>query len=386
MSNQEIIDSYDELSEAAMSSLENLGYLPLYDGAEKNDEDFYYGIGLENQPKSSILPINDESMVYKKDNSYQLILEIYKTGVNDYKIKLNLEQSPNIDTPFTQEEKLTYEISEEIYQFNGYSPDDPKVQTIQFSSDKLRELNEKIRNESDKFKQENSKNDQYDEWRIFYGRSIDCYDKEDNLTLVIKDSIYQNHAGSSPITNYTCYHIDKLTHETITNTQFLKRNGYELDKLQSKINTLVKDELVIQQTTDLELLHHIYSTQISNDSCIFITDDGFHMMINISNLGYGQENHWFEIKEYLSVIETYETKEIIDEYPIINNSINDYYNWLTNFDIGKEASEHLHINLEGNFPDQINQFFDEYYKKIEEKNFVVQFIAGWEENFEIFYR
>lgn len=87
LSNQEIIDSYDELSEAAMSSLENLGYLPLYDGAEKNDEDFYYGIGLENQPKSSILPINDESMVYKKDNSYQLILEIYKAGVNDYKIK-----------------------------------------------------------------------------------------------------------------------------------------------------------------------------------------------------------------------------------------------------------------------------------------------------------
>ena len=298
-----------------------------------NYTDFYYGIDLENLPKSSILPIKDESMVYKKDNNYQLILEIYKTGVNDYKIKLNLEQSPNIDTPFTQEEKLTYEISEEIYQFNGYSPDDPKVQTIQLSSDKLRELNEKIRNESDKFKQENSKNDQYDEWSIFYGRSIDCYDKEDILTLVVKDSIYQNHAGSSPITNYTCYHIEKLTHETITNTQFLKRNGYELDKLQSKINTLVKDELVIQQTTDLELLHHIYGTQISDDSCIFITDDGFHMMINISNLGYGQENHWFEIKEYLSVIETYETKEIIDEYPIINNSINDYYNWLTNFDI-----------------------------------------------------
>ena len=30
LTNQEIIDSYDELSEAAMSSLDKLGYLPLY--------------------------------------------------------------------------------------------------------------------------------------------------------------------------------------------------------------------------------------------------------------------------------------------------------------------------------------------------------------------
>ncbi len=87
LTNRGIIKSYDELSEAAMSSLEKLGYVPLYAGDKMNYTDFYYGIDLENQPKSSILPINDESMVYKKDNSYQLILEIYKAGVNDYKIK-----------------------------------------------------------------------------------------------------------------------------------------------------------------------------------------------------------------------------------------------------------------------------------------------------------
>ena len=96
-----------------------------------------------------------------------MILEIYKAGVNDYKIKFS---TSTIDTPFTQEEKLTYEISEEIYQFNGYSPDDPKVQTIQFSSEELRELNEKIKRKTnlDKFKQENSKNNQDDEWRILW--------------------------------------------------------------------------------------------------------------------------------------------------------------------------------------------------------------------------
>ena len=43
-----------------MSSLETEAIFLYMMGAEKNDEDFYYGIIWENQPKSSILPINDE--------------------------------------------------------------------------------------------------------------------------------------------------------------------------------------------------------------------------------------------------------------------------------------------------------------------------------------
>lgn len=105
----------------------------------------------------------------------------------------------------------------------------------------------------------------------------------------------------------------------------------------------------------------------------------------IGNSALIEEIHGNNMEEeikYLSILETYETKEIIDEYPIVNDSTNDYYNWLTNHDVSNEESEHLHLNLEGDFPNQINQFFDEYYKKIEEGGFVAQFIAGWEENFE----
>lgn len=87
-------------------------------------------------------------------------------------------------------------------------------------------------------------------------------------------------------------------------------------------------------------------------------------------------------KEYLSVLEIQEMGLPVDRYASINNSTSDYYNWLTNFDLSQDICEHLHLNLEGEAADQLNQYFDEYYKKLEEKTFAVQFIAGWEETFE----
>lgn len=70
-----------------------------------------------------------------------------------------------------------------------------------------------------------------------------------------------------------------------------------------------------------------------------------------------------------------------DEYPMINNSTSEYYNWLTNYDTGKEINEHLYLDLQGDFANELNQQFDEFFK-IEPGGFTAQFIAGWAEQFD----
>lgn len=82
--------------------------------------------------------------------------------------------------------------------------------------------------------------------------------------------------------------------------------------------------------------------------------------------------------EYLYVIDKVEL-DGIDNYPLINNSSNEYYNWLTNYDIGKEINEHLYLNLQGEFANELNQYFEDHYK-IKTGGFVAQFIAGWVEH------
>lgn len=82
--------------------------------------------------------------------------------------------------------------------------------------------------------------------------------------------------------------------------------------------------------------------------------------------------------EYLYVIDKVEL-DGIDNYPLINNSSNEYYNWLTNYDIGKEINEHLYLNLQGDFAYELNQYFEDHYKT-KTGGFVAQFIAGWVEH------
>lgn len=85
---------------------------------------------------------------------------------------------------------------------------------------------------------------------------------------------------------------------------------------------------------------------------------------------------------YLYVLDKVELNgndEYVDEYAMINNSTSEYYNWLTNYDIGKEINEHLYLDLQGDFANELNQQFDEYFK-IKAGGFVAQFIAGWVEH------
>lgn len=90
LSNQEVIKDFEALNQMAVNQLNDLGYVPLYDFKDFDYETFYYGIGLENEPMEFILPISDSSFIYKKNNRFHLILEIYRAGINDYMIKLEL--------------------------------------------------------------------------------------------------------------------------------------------------------------------------------------------------------------------------------------------------------------------------------------------------------
>lgn len=84
--------------------------------------------------------------------------------------------------------------------------------------------------------------------------------------------------------------------------------------------------------------------------------------------------------EYLYVLNKVELNRY-DEYAIINNSTNEYYNWITTYDTSKEIKEHLYLDLQGDFANELNRQFDEYFK-IKAGGFTAQFIAGWAEQFD----
>lgn len=84
--------------------------------------------------------------------------------------------------------------------------------------------------------------------------------------------------------------------------------------------------------------------------------------------------------EYLYVLNKVELNRY-DEYAIINNSTNEYYNWITTYDTSKEIKEHLYLDLQGDFANELNRQFDEYFK-IEPGSFTTLSISGWAEQFD----
>lgn len=84
--------------------------------------------------------------------------------------------------------------------------------------------------------------------------------------------------------------------------------------------------------------------------------------------------------EYLYVLDKVELNRY-DEYALINNSTNEYYNWITTYDTSKEIKEHLYLDLQGDFANELNQQFDEFFK-IETGGFTTLSISGWAEQFD----
>ena len=145
----------------------------------------------------------------------------------------------NEELPISEEnqeqEFFIYTIDEKLYDFGESAINQyyTGVQTLQFGSKNLSELNEALSEESNQIIAENAQNDQYEEWRIFTSREVKSYEFGNIISFVIKDTIHANHVGGMPRTNISCYHIDKNKNEVLSNTAFLHEIGLDSEELQA---------------------------------------------------------------------------------------------------------------------------------------------------------
>lgn len=87
----------------------------------------------------------------------------------------------------------------------------------------------------------------------------------------------------------------------------------------------------------------------------------------------------YEDKEYLVIKKKeYLGDEGLSEYSTFNYSDSELYNWLTTFDLGNQINEHLYLNLNGEFADELNSYFAEY-NEMAPGGFVSSKLAGWQE-------
>ena len=209
----------------------------------------------------------------------------------------------NEELPISEEnqeqEFFIYTIDEKLYDFGESSINQyyTGVQTLQFGSKNLSELNEALSEESNQIIAENAQNDQYEEWRIFTSRAVKNYEFGNIISFVIKDTIHANHVGGMPRTNISCYHIDKNKNEVLSNTAFLHEIGLDSEEVQAKIDEIIKEESDTQKESDMEALWHVYGTQLSDDSVIDAEDGYLNMIITVGVLGWGKLNEAFQIIE-----------------------------------------------------------------------------------------
>lgn len=90
LSNSELVPDYETLTDKAIEKLTSLGYElsnpSLADSIQR------FKLRSADEFNKMDLPITDSSLIYKQDNQYYLIIQIYIVGVNGgRRIKVNLD-------------------------------------------------------------------------------------------------------------------------------------------------------------------------------------------------------------------------------------------------------------------------------------------------------
>ena len=83
----------------------------------------------------------------------------------------------------------------------------------------------------------------------------------------------------------------------MSNTAFLQEIGLDSEEVQAKIDEIIKEESDTQKESDMEALWHVYGTQLSDDSVIYVEDGYLNMIITVGVLGLGRLNEAFQIIE-----------------------------------------------------------------------------------------
>lgn len=90
LSNSELVPDYETLTDKAIEKLTSLGY-ELSDSS-LDDSIQRFKLRSADEFNKMDLPITDSSLIYKQDNQYYLIIQIYIVGVNGgRRIKINLD-------------------------------------------------------------------------------------------------------------------------------------------------------------------------------------------------------------------------------------------------------------------------------------------------------
>lgn len=199
--------------------------------------------------------------------------------------------------------KQFYKIYEDLYKTDNPFFQDKflGVQGIFFYDDALHSINQILRkheiqiylDNKDDLILENQNILLLDDWKSIKTRQIKCYPIEKYITILMEDILYANYVGGAPHQQLKCYHIDLETGKILTNQSFLTLLGMSTNDIQNNIiNELNSEEKIYFQETESNDINQQLGAIISDESCIFIDENGnFNMYVTITVLGSGFKQH-----------------------------------------------------------------------------------------------
>lgn len=205
--------------------------------------------------------------------------------------------------------EISYTIHENLYD----TMNDPYfkeryagIQRIEFENKELSDLNEQYKNEEMQLIEENGGDfvlengeNVKDDWTSFTSRKIDVFESDKTITLVFQDEFHVNHVGGNPKYNAEVYHIDKKTHQLLSNEEMLQKNEIELNAVQTQLNLLVEEkENILNEENDFSISwNKIYGSQITDESCLYIDEEGrIRILLTHTIIGSGNMNQWLTIQ------------------------------------------------------------------------------------------